>query len=155
MGTLRVLPLLAILLIGCNQDHDITNSNNDGECACNSMAREDSTYNSGRGALLGSRFSSFEALKSVIQIEYGGSIASDSTATANCYVRLRHCCNGRSVVNILAAGTSQGDILKARDGSIWDGVILLFHCPYAIMIRKDLGNIYNLSSVALNNYLDK
>lgn len=93
-----------------------------------------------RGALLGSRFASFEELKSVIQIEY------DSTGPGNYVVRVRHCSGGREVIAVLETGISQGDISKARyGGTVGDRFALLYGCPYAIRNRKDLEKIYTLS----------
>jgi len=122
-----------------------------GECACISWESDDTTgeatYKTVRGALLGTRFPSFEALKSVIQIEYElGTISSDSTAPENRLVLVRHCSKGKEVISVLETGTSQGDILKARyQGAIWDRLRLLFHCPYAVANRKDLERILYLS----------
>jgi len=104
------------------------------------------TYKTVRGALLGTRFKSLEALKSIIQIEYeAGATNSDSIVPKNCLVRLRHCSNGSEVVSTLENGTSQGDILKARHGTFGDRCAILFHCPYAVMSRKDLGRANTLS----------
>jgi hypothetical protein len=146
MKTLRLLSLLSILFIGCNQT-----SNPAGKRACNSSVSDDTiraaTYKIVRGALLGSRFKSLEELKSVIQIEYAiGTITSDSTAPENTIVRVRHCSNGKEVVNELETGTSQGDMMKARyGGSVWDRLNFLFRCPFAVINRKDLEKVFNLS----------
>mgnify|MGYP000066257455 CR=1 FL=1 len=151
MNALRLLALLSIFFIGCNQAQDNVKMNSSGECTCISSASDDSTgaapYQTGRGALLGTRFNSLEELKSVVRIEYhNGAIPSDSTAPENGCVRVRHCSNGREVISVLKTGTSQGDILKARSASaIRERATLLCRCPYAVMNRKDLEKIFTLS----------
>lgn len=151
MNTLQCLALLSIFGIGCNQAIDNTKMNISGECACISSASDDTTgeatYKTVRGALLGTRFKSFDELKSVIQIEYeNGATISDGGAPENRSVRVRHCSKGQEVISVLETGTSQGDFLKARyDGTIWGRLTLLFGCPYAVMHRKDLDRIYALS----------
>ncbi len=136
MNTLQLLPLLSLFIIGCNQTPDNTIS---GEWACTSLDSNDTTsaasYKTVRGALLGSRFTSLEDLKSVIQIEYDSNV-----------VRVRHCSNGKEVTSILEKGASQGDILNARyKGAIWARFTLLFRCPFAVINRKDLEKSFNLS----------
>ncbi len=143
MYILRCLTLLFIFW-GCNQTSDHTNPNPTGESTCLALVSDDSTgvvtYKSVRGALLGSRFTSLEELKSVIRIEY------DSTGPEDYAVRVHHCSNGQEVTSVLATGTSQGDFVKARyGGTLWDRVSVLFHCPFAVMNRKDLQKIYALS----------
>lgn len=148
MGTFRLLLLYTIFMAGCFADPDPAQTNH--VCDCTYAEPKDTTLSAGfsevRGALLGTRFSSFEALKKAIQIEYGGTLRSDSTASENSFVRVRHCSHGREVTNLLAFGTTQGDISKAGyGGALSDRIALLFRCPYAVMNRKDLEKIYNLS----------
>lgn len=147
MSTPRFLALLSIIFIGFNPGCENTKRDGPGECAGSSLAGDDSTgaatYKTVRGALLGTRFASFEELKSVIEIEY---VTTDSAAPENRMVRVRHCSGGREVVSILETGVSQGDFLKARYGhAVWDRVSLLFRCPYAISNRKDLERMFLLS----------
>lgn len=148
VGRYRHLLLFAILGVGCFAGPDPEETNV--VCDCTYSVAEDTTltgsFGEVRGALLGTRFSSLEALKKAISIEYGGTLRSDSTASENSFVRVRHCSNGREVTNLLASGTSQGDISKAGyGGAFGDRVALLFRCPYAVRNRKDLEKIYNLS----------
>ncbi len=151
MHILRLLVLVSIVFISCNQAGDKTLPNTSGVTACNAGVHNDSlnTTPSGkiRGALLGTRFTSLQELKSVIQMEYHvGAITADSMPGENSFVSVRHCSNGREVVAMLATGTSQGDIYKAGySGSIVDRLRLLFRCPYAVINRKDLERIYDLS----------
>ncbi|MBC7774907.1 MAG: hypothetical protein H7246_05655 [Phycisphaerae bacterium] len=135
MNPLQFLALLSLLFIGCNQ----SGNHPFGDCASDSWANDDSTSattnNTGRGALLGTRFTSLEDLKTVIQIEYDSNV-----------VFVRHCSKGRAVTSVLATGASQGDILNARyKGAIWKRFSLLFRCPYAVINRKDLEKVFNLS----------
>ncbi len=143
MNTSRLLALLSILLVGCNQAPDMK-LDSSGTCACTAAVDDDSTSTAGykimKGALLGSRFTSLEDLKSVIRIEY------DSTAPGSYVVRVRHCSDGREVTAVLSTGISQGDISKARyEGTVWERFAILFRCPYAVMNRTDLERIYTLS----------
>ena len=139
MNPLRLLPFLLISFLGCNQWPAHTKLSSSGDCSCIPSVSDDTssaaTYKTVRGALLGTRFKSLEALKSVIQIEYGDSM-----------VRVHHCSNGREVTAVLATGTSQGDLIKAMaHGTIWNRLRLLFRCPFAVMNRKDLQYVFYLS----------
>src|SRR5262249_53068112 len=134
-----VLPvLLVIFLAACRRD-----TGNSGVCACVSVENEDSTimaFKTVRGALLGSRFSSLDELKSVIRIDYDeGAADSDSTAGENHSVCVRHCSGGREITSLLETGASQGDFEKAKEsGKLLDQLSLLVRCPYAVINRKDL-----------------
>jgi hypothetical protein len=137
--------------MGCHQATEFPPANSFRECTSTSWAGDDTTdvalYKTVRGALLGTRFPSFDALKSVIQIEYeNGAITADSTVPENRWVRVYHCSGGREVISVLEKGTSEGDLLKARDASaIWARIGVLFGNPYAVMHRRDLDRIYALS----------
>jgi len=151
MHTFRFLSLLSIFILGCNQTYDKMKLTSSGECAGISWESDDTTgeasYRTVRGALLGTRFPSFEVLKSVIQIEYEvGTISSDSTAPENRLVLVRHCSKGKEVLSVLEKGTSEGDLLGARyHGAFWNRFILLFRCPYAVIHRKDMEIVLMLS----------
>lgn len=150
MNTRWLLPLFFLFFIGCNQLND-NRPDGSGECDCIFDDTTDAAaYKTVRGALLGTRFASFAALKSVIRIEYGnGAIPSDSTAPESHIVRVRHCSNGRAVISVLEKGINEGDFLKAynarRSGAVWKNFSLLFRCPYAVMNREDLERIHTLS----------
>ncbi|MEM6633741.1 MAG: hypothetical protein AAF694_28975 [Bacteroidota bacterium] len=88
----------------------------------------------GKGALLLTRFSSYEELKAVVQIEY-----SDSK------VKLTHASGGKVVESILKKGVSQVDFFRAQDSGFWAKVDLVFASPYAVSKRKDLQRAYALS----------
>ena len=89
-----------------------------------------------KGALLSTRFKSLEELKAVVQIEYSNNKS---------LVRLTHVSNGVEVTSILKSGTSQGDLIRARDGGFWDRVRLALNSPYTVMNRSDLMRVYILA----------
>lgn len=105
-------------------------------------------YRSIKGALLGTRFSSFDELKSVIRIEYFNSNkTTDSTIHRHAKVCITHCSDGMEVTSVLAAGISQGDIADAKYGGFFDRLRLLFRSPYAVINRKDLERVYLMARV--------
>lgn len=143
--TLRCLALLSFFLTfnqACN------NTNSSVERNCNTAAIDDTTdavtYKTVKGALLGTRFSSLEELKSVIQIEYHP--GSDTATNKNAYVSVRHCSGGKAVTSVLQTGVREGDLHKAGySDAIWDRIALVLHSPYAVANRKDLEKIFVLS----------
>lgn len=146
------LPL--ILFIGCKQPQDNKQPDGFSEHACVSAEADDTTsaatYKSVRGALLGTRFNSFEELKSVIQIEYYNfMVPADSVAPESSAVRVRHCSSGKEVTSVLEKGISEGDFLIALkalgEGEIGNAFSLLYRCPYASINRGDLKRIHTLS----------
>jgi hypothetical protein len=104
-------------------------------------------YKTGKGALLGTRFTSIDELKTIIQIEYeNGLIAADSIAPENNWVKVRHCSCDRAVISVLEKGVKQNDLVKAKEESgLWARLAVLFGCPYAVMNRRDLEKVYNLA----------
>ncbi len=153
MKSLRLLiALLLFSLLGCSDERRIA-PNQIGENDCSTPTtrdaggeQADSPYRSGMMALLGSRFQSFEELKSVIRIEYftKGSTSGDS-GKVNSMVLVSDCSNGHEVINILKAGISQGEISKARDGDLADRIKVLLKSPYAVGKRAELSKVYNLA----------
>ncbi len=100
----------------------------------------------GCGALLATRFQTFDDLRKVVIIEYFSN-GDPSTPDPNDHsqVRLTHQCCKEEVVGILESGLSQGDISKVQQGGIWSRIGLVFDSPYAIAHRADLQRIYTLS----------
>lgn len=144
MNCIRLLVLFSTGLISCHQSADLAKMKHFTECPCAALASGDSSgtapYANIRGALLGSRFSSFEELKSVIQIEY------DSTGPRHYLVRVRHCSGGEEVTAVLETGVSQGDMIKARyDRNIGNILSAPIYYPYAVSNRIDIEKIYTLS----------
>jgi hypothetical protein len=143
------LATLSIFFIGCNQAAENTTVNSFRKCT--SISGSDSTdasiYKTGRGALLGTRITSFEEIKTIIQIEYeNGTVTADTTAPENNWVHVRHCNYDRSVISVLEKGVSQGDLVKAKEeSSIWKRLAVLLGSPYAVINRKDLEKVYNLA----------
>lgn len=133
--------LFATCMVSCHQDGDQIKTESLAECSCPDRDSTTTTpYANIRGALLGSRFASFEELKSVLQIVY------DSTGPGHYRVTVRHCSGGRETVAILETGVSQGDMLKARyDNSVLGRLNISIHCPFAIINRKNIEKVYTLS----------
>lgn len=99
-----------------------------------------------KGALLGTRFKSFEELKSAVRIEYfNNNAGQDSSIPGNALVRVSYCCNGTEIISVLESGISQGDIYKARFGNIWNRLSLIFNSPYSVINRRDVERIYALA----------
>jgi hypothetical protein len=147
MNTHLFIATLSIFFIGCNQAAENTTVNSFRKCT--SISGSDSTdasiYKTGRGALLGTRITSFEEIKTIIQIEYeNGTVTADTTAPENNWVRVRHCSYDREVVSVLEKGTMEGDLMKAKD-AILPRVTVLFGSPYAVMHRRDLDKIFLLT----------
>ena len=146
--------LLPLIFLGCNEPAAPFKQESFGTHACTSAESLDTTgvpsYKTVRGALLGTRFNSFEELKSVIQIEYYNfSAATDSTAPESNAVRVRHCSGGREVTSVLEKGINEGDFLTALkalgDGQVGNGFSVLYRCPYAVINRGDLKKMHSLS----------
>ena len=149
MNTRLFLAFLSIFFTGCNPATENTTVNSFRKCTSTPSGSDDSMntniYKTGRGALLGTRIASFEALKTIIQIEYeNGSITADSTAPENSWVRVHHCSDGREVLSVLEKGTMEGDLMKAKD-AILPRFAVLFGSPYAVTHRRDLEKIFVLS----------
>ena len=121
---LFVLILLVIFTVDCNQPSD-------------AMQIKDWKQMTGKGALLTTRFQSFEQFKKVVQIEY--------SKKENDWVQLTHSSNGQTVISKLEAGVSESDFLRTRDGSFFDKIKLAFKSPYFVMSRNDLMRVYILS----------
>ncbi len=132
---------------GSNRSHQGNAGQSQGLEASKLLATYAQASNSSvRGALLGTRFTSFDELKSVIEIEYINSNAEkDSTIHRNAKVAIRHCSNGREVVSVLESGISQGDIAEAKDGDFLDRLGIVFDSPYAVRNRKDLERVFLLA----------
>jgi hypothetical protein len=151
MNTRLFLASLSIFFIGCNQTAENTTVNSSPKCTSTSWGSGDSmdasTYKTGRGALLGTRITSFEDIKTIIQIEYeNGPITADSSAPESSWVRVHHCSYGREVVGVLEKGTTEGDLYKAKD-AILPRFTVLFGSPYAVMNRRDLDKVFTLARI--------
>lgn len=149
MNTYLIIILLFIVCVsGCSPLQQNT-LDHQGICLCDPSSNSNSAeaaYAIVRGALLGTRFTSFDELKSVIKIEYfNDNTDSDSTIHNSSKVCIQHCSNGTEVVSILESGISQGDMGDAKDGTFWNRIGVLFKSPYAVSNRKDLERVYLLA----------
>lgn len=142
-----LIALLSLCCTGCNRVHHNTGKENICDCDTVSPPAE-AIYSTVKGALLGTRFTSFDELKSVIQIEYvNDNAATDSTIHKKAKVCIKHCSNGKEVISVLQYGVSQGDIADAKAGGFLDRLSIIFQSPYAVMNRKDLERVYLLARV--------
>lgn len=142
-----ILALVIVCCAGCNRLHH--NTGTDNLCDCDTATPPaEAGYSTVKGALLGTRFTSFHELQSVIQIEYiNDNAANDSTIHKKAKVCLKHCSNGKEVISVLESGISQGDIADAKAGGFLDRLRIVFQSPYAVMNRKNLERVYLLARV--------
>lgn len=142
--TSLLLPFSFILFVGCFPKTGERKDNSPSECsAMPSTGSPD--RDSMRGALLGTRFRSLEQFSSLVEIEYEQKNRASPDTNAPCLVRLRYCRNEQQIVSVVESGISQQDILKARQGSFWDRLNIVYNCPDAVRNRKDLGRANALS----------
>ena len=147
MGVIRFLILcIVVTSTGCEKSQNVIPSLNDNtpHQSDNSIL-SDTISKAGKEALISTRFTSFEDLKTVIDIQYRenipGTVRSRSIKNE---VRLTHKSGSREVISILRSGISQTDFLNARKGNVWDRVQLALKCPYAVLNKSDLWIIENL-----------
>ncbi len=151
---MRPIPIFALLLlslaISCNaplpEASDCAASTAIGESAnAGNSGAETATSNVG-GALIATRFASLEALKAVVHIGYftsaGGAVSADEVPAM---MRLSHCSNGQKITGILAAGISQGDMLKAQGGGMLGQAGLILDSPFAVVNRMELQTVMRLA----------
>jgi hypothetical protein len=147
MCVIRFLILfLVVASSGCSKPQHVLYSpmGNTTRLSDNSII-SDSLNKAGKEALISTRFTSFEKLKAVIDIQYFKNIPMKirSRPVKN-EVRLKHKSGDREVISILKSGISQTDFLNARKGNIWDKLLLGLKCPYAAINKGDLWIIENL-----------
>jgi len=110
-----------------------------------SLQAHDAGEKYGKGALLLTRFSSFEEFKKVVQVRYADDLATAAnTKQALPEVQLTYASDGKEVTSILRSGISQTDFLKAKGGGLVDKIMLVIKCPYAILNKKELTSIESL-----------
>ena len=95
----------------------------------------------GRGALLLSRFSSFDELREVISIEY----SKFDNAGVSQQVVLRHCSDKREVASVLHTGVNERNFHDAIAGTIWDKAMVGLRSPFAFVYRQDLRKVEELA----------
>lgn len=151
--TLAVSTLFALLLTDCGS---VAENSGTIDCICTvSDTTASPMLQTMRGALLGTRFESLDALKSVVQIEYEAKVGSSDSVPVNYLVRLRHCSGGKAVVSVLETGTTQGDILKAKQGTLGklDEGQLVFKMNKLTAWRHRFGTRLNFTKKYLLLYL--
>lgn len=139
MGILRFFILLLLVsIIGSKPDNVPVNFTD--------MPSKEHKFLDVKGALLLTRFKSLDEFKSVVHIEYFNVIPRlDLVMYKKPLVRLTHYSNGREVTSILESGTSELDLLTARDGGFWDRVRLGLKSPYTVIHKNDILRVYNLA----------
>ena len=91
-------------------------------------------------ALLATDFTGLADFQRVVALQYRQT--EDSTHGT---VDLVYKNNGDVIRSSLSDGITQGDILDARNGSIWDKLRLTCSSPYAVWNRKELSQVYMLA----------
>lgn len=113
-------------------------------CACEKTLEP--RFAAMQGALLTTRFSSLEQLKTVVEIEYlTPTTGSKKGGYRKSAVRLTHCNNGRKVVSVLESGIHEGDFKKARKGGIWALAWAGIRSPWGGLHKNDLKRVYVLA----------
>lgn len=104
------------------------------------------TYKNIQGALLGTRFESFDELKVQVKIYYfDDDIKTIFYPQTRPMAFLVHEAETQRVVSKLSSGITEKDIIRARDGGFWDKAYLAFHSPYFVINRFDMLRIFVLS----------
>jgi len=142
----HIMLLIAVILIGCRQPTADGNgiglrTTAVGETATTSIDRD--TF-AGQGALLLTRFHSFEVFKKHVKIEYFNPDGNGYYFNRS-KVRLTHHSAGKVVVGELNSGVNELDFLNAQDGGYYERLWLILIAPYAIWARKDLRRAFALS----------
>jgi hypothetical protein len=127
--------------LGCKQQPDVNQESEDITALPVSTQTHFAGEKYGKGALLLTRFSSFDEFKNVVHVEYTNDSIPQSELQE---VRLTYASGGMQVTSILKSGISQTDFLKAKGGNLADKVVLAIKCPFAILNKKGLTTIENL-----------
>lgn len=104
------------------------------------------TYKNIQGALLGTRFESFDELKVQVKIYYfDDDIKTIFHPQTRPMAFLVHEAETQRVVSKLSSGITEKDIIRARDGGFWDKAYLAFHSPYFVWNRWDILRVFIFS----------
>lgn len=87
-----------------------------------------------RGALVTTRFASFDALKDLVDIKYFNE--------PKPRVELIHSVQGKTVKSILEEGVSQTDIEFAQKGELLDKLNLVLNCPFILLNKNEVLSVY-------------
>lgn len=133
---MRVLAILFMLISGIACNHANTN---------NQIVQDNPTLNDQyepiilAKPLLASRFKSLDDFKSKVQVKYF-----NKPNDLYSKVQLKSGAGNSEILCELESGLSQKDIVKAKDGGIWDKIKLTFKSPYTIRNRKNLEKVFIL-----------
>jgi len=144
MGTLRFFVLfLLVASVGCKRPQRAVTVRYDSiSVKADSFPAMEHANRAGNGALLLTNFKSLAELKAMVQITYFEDMpGSTFSMRRKPQVCLTYSSRGGEVISILKSGISESDFLRARDGHLWDRVLLVLNCPYSLMHRSDLGSI--------------
>jgi hypothetical protein len=100
----------------------------------------------GVGALLATRFDSFEAFVATVSVTYLDDGSGDTARDGAAWVRVQHCSHGREITSILATGPSQDDIMEVKKNARPADILKLARrLPAVITYRAELERIHLLS----------
>jgi hypothetical protein len=98
-----------------------------------------------KGALLSTRFSTFEEFLEVVEIQYFKPIPRpDFIMPRKPAARLVHRSNGQEVSSFLSEDISEKDFMNARDSGFMYKVWLGLNSPYTIASKDDIIGVYTL-----------
>ncbi len=126
------------------QVHQIKNLPTDADDGADSLNTIDSLSNAKqhaliKGALLATRFSNLDELKSVVAIQYTHVVTSSvNIGKGTPVVLVTHCSSGKQVTSVLRSGVSEKNFKEALEGNFWDKIALGFRSPYTLINRKKL-----------------
>jgi hypothetical protein len=104
------------------------------------------TYKNIQGALLGTRFKSYDEFKERVKIYYfDEGIKTVFYPQTRPMAFLVHEGHTQKAVSKLSSGITEKDIIRARDGDFWDKAYLAFHSPYFVWNRWDVLRIFIFS----------
>ncbi len=92
-------------------------------------------------ALLATSFANLNEFSKVVNLKYTNQENDSSRGT----VLISYTNNAQVIENKLTDGVTQGDIVEANKGNLWNKLSLVFSSPYAIWTRKELSQIYMLA----------
>ena len=92
-------------------------------------------------ALLATKFNSMDEFTEIVNLKY----INKSNDSCSGTVQIQYKNQGQTISSQLSEGVTQGDIVSAHKGSIWNKISLVLQAPYAIIKRKELSQIFMLA----------
>ena len=92
-------------------------------------------------ALLATKFNSMDEFTEIVNLKY----INKSNDSCSGTVQIQYKNQGQTISSQLSEGVTQGDIVSAHKGSIWNKISLIIQAPYAIIKRKELSQIFMLA----------